>query len=214
MDKKLTDILENTVRIGKNIIRSQSDIETATDLVHGVTDSLSKAGINESCSVDLSSSVASIMKHLGVGKEDLSTDEVAQSGSHNFQQPQDNLVYMQTLDLPQLSPMNVNNNQSVTNVPSYQPQNALPQSSAPGQIPHHQPFNSKMYKRLKAANRVVRNWNKQFVQGDQLKTQGRHLDMSTHNLRMCLKPLLICSSLHKICIILLITTILTLMDIK
>ena len=99
IDKKLIDIHENAVRIGKNIIRSQSDIETATDLVHGVTDSLSKAGINESCSVDLSSSVASIMKHLGVGKEDLSTDEVAQSGSHNFQQPQDNLVYMQTPDI-------------------------------------------------------------------------------------------------------------------
>ena len=177
MEKQLGEIHENTVRMGKNIVRSHSDIETTSNLVNNVLSVLSKAGINEECNVDITSSVGVIMEQLGVEKEELSTDvtPVTPSGPYN---PQQSHNMVQAPDASSLPPMNVNNNQSMA-VPSYPPPvNHSLQGSTPSQYPinqgqpnfssnNHAPFNNKKFKRFKAASRIVNNWNKQFGQSDQ-----------------------------------------------
>ena len=179
MEKQLGEIHQNTVRMGQNIVRSQADIETTSNLLDNVISVLSKAGINESCNVDISSSVGVIMEQLGVGNDEMSSNEgtpVTPSGPYN---PQQSHSMDQPPDASCLPKMNVNTNQSMTHVPSIQPQfNHTLQGSTPGQYPPHQgqsnfstnntpPFNRKKFNRFKAARRIVNNWNKQFGQGDQ-----------------------------------------------
>ena len=133
METQFKDINENTARLGKNVLRAQSEIETVADLVQTVISALSNADNSES-NDEVSPSVGT-------------TTGGDRNASENA-----------------LPLNNTNNNHTIMHVPPYPPQIPFKQGPRPAQThpqgPPNQNFNRKLYKRFKAANRIVNQWNK------------------------------------------------------